>query len=71
MSADAPRLRMFAGPNGSGKTTVKGELPDRLFGNYINPDDIEKTLRAGGALDLTSFGRNPSGSRSGIGWQRG
>jgi len=47
---------MFAGPNGSGKTTVKNELPARLFGNYINPDDIEKSLRATGQLDLKPFG---------------
>ncbi len=56
MSVDTPRIRMFAGPNGSGKTTVKNELPARLFGNYINPDDIEKSLRTAGTLDLNSFG---------------
>lgn len=47
---------MFAGPNGSGKTTVKNELPTDLFKNYINPDDFEKTLRTVGAIDLNAFG---------------
>ncbi len=47
---------MFAGPNGSGKTTVKDELPARLFQNYINPDDIERTLKTVGAIDLNAFG---------------
>ena len=47
---------MFAGPNGSGKTTVKNELPAHFFKNYINPDDIEKTLRTAGQLDLNAFG---------------
>ena len=56
MSADAPRIRMFAGPNGSGKTTVKNELPPYLFGNSINPDDIEKSLHETGQLDLNAFG---------------
>jgi predicted ABC-type ATPase len=54
--ADTPRVRMFAGPNGSGKTTVKNELPTHLFKNYINPDDIEKSLRSAGSLDLNPFG---------------
>ena len=58
MSADVPRLRMFAGPNGSGKTTVKEDLkrPDSWFGIYINPDDLEKTIRQTGHLSLSPFG---------------
>lgn len=44
MSSDPPRLRMFAGPNGSGKTTVKNGLQrqPQWFGIYINPDELEK-----------------------------
>jgi ABC-type branched-subunit amino acid transport system ATPase component len=49
-------MRMFAGPNGSGKSTVKNGLPSNLFGNYINPDDLEKTMREDGVIDLASFG---------------
>jgi len=56
VSADTPRVRMFAGPNGSGKTTVKNELPAQLFKNYINPDDFEQSLRSAGSMDLNPFG---------------
>jgi predicted ABC-type ATPase len=38
----AKRLRVFGGPNGSGKTTVikalRGEIP---LGVYVNADDFE------------------------------
>jgi predicted ABC-type ATPase len=47
---------MFAGPNGSGKSTLINVLPRNLLGVYINPDDIEKTLRETGRLDLSNFG---------------
>lgn len=36
---------MFAGPNGSGKSTLKDILSPVLLGTYINPDELEKTLR--------------------------
>lgn len=57
MSDGVPRLRMFAGPNGSGKTTVKLALqkPAKWFGIYINPDDLEKAIRETGSLSLDSF----------------
>lgn len=35
-----PVLTVFAGPNGSGKTTVALGL--RVFGTYINADDLKK-----------------------------
>jgi len=35
-----PIILMFAGPNGSGKTTVKRALP--TFGTYINADDLKE-----------------------------
>lgn len=53
-----PRLRMFAGPNGSGKSTIKDVVETSipgLLGVYINPDEIEKCLRADGFLDLLPF----------------
>jgi len=58
MSDAIPRLRMFAGPNGSGKTTVKLALdkPAKWFGIYINPDDLEKAIRETGLLSLEPFG---------------
>ncbi len=57
MSDLTPRLRMFAGPNGSGKTTVKKELnkPSQWFGIYINPDELEESIRKTGFLPLEPF----------------
>ena len=47
-----PRLRMFAGPNGSGKSTIKAAVPEKLFGFYLNPDEIEKKVKDTGYLDI-------------------
>jgi len=42
-----PTVMMFAGPNGSGKSTVtKPFLAAHFEGEYINADDIAKTLEA-------------------------
>jgi len=46
---------MFAGPNGSGKTTVKNGLPPELFSIYINPDELEKAIRETGVLALEPY----------------
>lgn len=43
---NTPRLRMFAGPNGSGKSTLNSIISKELLGVYINPDEIEKEIRA-------------------------
>jgi len=51
-----PRLRMFAGPNGSGKSVLKSYLPEKLLGVYLNPDEVEASMRRDGGLDLTTFG---------------
>jgi len=58
VTTDVPRLRMFAGPNGSGKTTVKRTLdkPAGWYGTYINPDDLEKTLLETGELPVAETG---------------
>lgn len=49
---------MFAGPNGSGKTTVKNSLrkTPKWFGLYINPDDLEADIRKAGFVSLEPFG---------------
>jgi hypothetical protein len=49
---------MIAGPNGSGKTTVKNGLqrPDSWFGIYINPDDLEKSATQTGLISVEPFG---------------
>ena len=36
---DKPTVLVFAGPNGSGKTTVMRGLP--TFGTYVNADDLK------------------------------
>lgn len=41
----AQRMRVFAGPNGSGKTTIVRSLQAEIpFGVYVNADDIEQNL---------------------------
>lgn len=60
MSSAKPRLRMFAGPNGSGKSTIKAvveaKIGPKLFGIYINADDIEVEVSSTGFLDINSYG---------------
>lgn len=57
MIGSVPRLRMFAEPNGSGKSTINALIRPELLGIYINPDEIEKTIRErGDFLDLASYG---------------
>ena len=50
---------MFAGPNGSGKTTVQRRLSQRVgpgfLGVLVNPDDLEAAIRRTGRLDLCPF----------------
>ena len=50
---------MFAGPNGSGKTTiqplVRRHLTPDQFGVYLNPDDLESAARRDGRIDLAPF----------------
>ncbi len=48
-------MRMFAGANGSGKSTLKEVLPSALLGVYVNPDDMEKSMRAQGMLDFSAY----------------
>ena len=55
MKVATPRMRMFAGPNGSGKSTLKEVLPSALLGVYVNPDDMEKSMRAQGMLEFSAY----------------
>ena len=50
-----PRLRMFAGPNGSGKSTIKSVIRRELLGVYVNPDEIEASIKQFDFLDLSEF----------------
>jgi predicted ABC-type ATPase len=47
------RLRLFAGPNGSGKTTILERIPKEIdLGYIVNADEIEKTLKLQGKFSL-------------------
>ncbi len=49
-------MRVFAGPNGSGKTTILQEIKKYFnVGVYVNADDIEKELIEQTYIDLEAF----------------
>ena len=51
------RIRLFAGPNGSGKTSLYYKISKTYnSGIFINADEIEKTLQTKGLIDLSEFG---------------
>ena len=52
MKEKIPRLRIFAGPNGSRKSTITSVISQELLGIYINPDDMEREIRENRSLDL-------------------
>jgi len=53
----AKRLRILAGPNGSGKTSIYNDLRDSFhWGVFVNADIIEQTLRENGEIDLSVYG---------------
>lgn len=56
MTVTVPRLRMFAGPDGSGKSTIKSVVPPKLLGVYLNPDELQKDIEARGFLDVRDHG---------------
>jgi len=49
-------LRVFAGPNGSGKTTIINSLREKInFGIYLNADDIEALLKKEGEIRFSDY----------------
>jgi predicted ABC-type ATPase len=49
-------MRVFAGPNGSGKTTIIKSLQSEIgFGVYVNADDIESLLRESKVLLFNAY----------------
>jgi predicted ABC-type ATPase len=49
-------MRVFAGPNGSGKTTIINSLRSEIgFGVYVNADDIEKMLKESKVLLFSAY----------------
>lgn len=58
-------MRVFAGPNGSGKTTIFRALLSEKnihLGAYVNADDIEEALRQSKMLPLEPYQLNLSGN---------
>lgn len=50
------RMRVFAGPNGSGKTTMVKSLQAEIpFGVYVNADDIESLLKESKVLLFNAY----------------
>ena len=50
------RIRVFAGPNGSGKTTIIRSLQREIgFGVYVNSDDIESQLKMYQLLSFNDY----------------
>jgi predicted ABC-type ATPase len=50
------RMRIFAGPNGSGKTTIIKNLQSEIpFGVYVNADDIESLLQESKVLLFNTY----------------
>lgn len=50
------RMRIFAGPNGSGKTTIIKSLQSEIgFGVYVNADDIESMLKESKVLLFNTY----------------
>lgn len=50
---------MFAGPNGSGKTTIKHILAPELIYTYVNADDLEREAKEGGGGGLVASSSPP------------
>ncbi len=54
-----PRLRIFAGPNGSGKTSLFDSFATKFpTGYFLNADNIEKELSQKGFIDLNEYNLN-------------
>ena len=50
------RMRIFACPNGSGKTTIIKSLQSEIpFGVYVNADDIESLLQESRVLLFNTY----------------
>ncbi|MCK4793524.1 MAG: hypothetical protein KAV87_57880 [Desulfobacteraceae bacterium] len=55
------RLRIFAGPNGSGKTTVNEKLKGQFnLGYYLNADDLCLKVKKDDRIDLSNYKLSPS-----------
>ena len=56
MKGKIKRMRVFAGPNGSGKTTIMATVKSKVnIGVYINANDIEKSLKTNNVLPFNDY----------------
>lgn len=56
MTAAVPRFRLFAGPHGSGKSTLRAGLTPALLGVVVDPDELEREMGRRNLLDLSAYG---------------
>lgn len=60
------RVRIFAGPNGSGKTTTLKKILESnkiRLGVYVNADEIENELKKNGCISFEKFNLKPDISK--------
>ena len=55
MPEESKRLRVMAGPNGSGKTTILKEVRNNFYsGPFVNADEIERTFREKSLVNMAA-----------------
>ena len=56
-SVSKKRLRIFAGPNGSGKTTITKIVESYVkLGVYVNADELKVLLASHRSVDFSQYG---------------
>lgn len=56
MAKEKKRMRIFAGPNGSGKTTIIKTVSSIIdLYVYVNADDIERQLKEHGSISFSDY----------------
>lgn len=55
--ASRPKLRIFSGPNNSGKTTLFDSIQSIYFSTrlFINADNLEQTFKKYNFINLSEF----------------
>ena len=55
VNSRVPIMRMFAGPDGSGKSSLNNVGASKWLGVYINADDMEKSLHSTKGITLKDY----------------